>query len=196
MLVEQSGIAAGVLPLAELKDHLRLGTGFADDGVQDSVLETCLRAAINAIEDRTGKALFQRSFQWSLTAWRDLGRQDLPVAPVNLITGLSILDRAGSETVVDSAAFRLVRDAHRPALVAASLMLPSIPVGGSAEITFDAGYSSDWAGMPPGAAQAVLFLAAHFYENRHMIDAHAGFPGAVAALIEPYRQVRLFRGRG
>lgn len=196
MLVEQTGVAQAVLPVAQLKDHLRLGTGFADDGYQDAVLETCLRAALSAVEDRTGKALFQRRFQWSLTAWRDLARQVLPLAPVNAITKVSIIDRAGSETVLDVSKYRLERDAHRPAVVATTLVLPSIPVGGTAEIVFDAGYAADWAGMPPGIAQAVMFLAAHYYENRHMLEAQSGFPGAVASLLEPYRELRLFRGRG
>ena len=49
MLVEQTTVPTAALPVAEFKDHLRLGTGFADDGVQDDVLETYLRAAIATI---------------------------------------------------------------------------------------------------------------------------------------------------
>ncbi len=61
MLVEQTTVPGAALPVAEFKDHLRLGTGFADDGVQDGVLEAYLRAAMAAIEARTGKILLTRS---------------------------------------------------------------------------------------------------------------------------------------
>ena len=57
MLIEQTSVPVSALPVAEFKDHLRLGAGFADGALQDAVLETCLRAAISSIEARTGKAL-------------------------------------------------------------------------------------------------------------------------------------------
>ena len=55
MLVEETTVPAAALPIAAFKDHLRLGTGFSEDTIQDSVLEGFLRAAVAAIEARTGK---------------------------------------------------------------------------------------------------------------------------------------------
>ena len=78
MLVEQTPVPTAALPVAQFKDHLRLGTGFADDGVQDDVLVAYLQAAIATIEARTGKALIARSYVWTLTAWRDLAAQPRP----------------------------------------------------------------------------------------------------------------------
>ena len=69
-------VAFFALPLAALRDHLRLGTGFGDDSLQDGVLEQALRGAIAAIEGRTEKALIapmgapSNSFS-SLTAYRN-----------------------------------------------------------------------------------------------------------------------------
>ena len=82
ILVELTTVPATALPVAEFAAHLHLGTGFADDGSQDQVLESYLRAAIAAIEARTGKALIRRQFSWQLTVWRDAREQGLPVAPV------------------------------------------------------------------------------------------------------------------
>lgn len=195
MLVEQTTVPAEALPVQAFRDHLRLGTGFADDGIQDAVLEGCLRAAMAAIEGRTGKVLLSRSFSWSLTAWRDLGRQVLPVAPVSAVTGLSIVDRTGLETVIAPERYRLERDTHRPSIVASGLVLPTIPVGGSAEIAFEAGYGPAWENVPADLAQAVFLLGTAYYENRHEIaSAEAGLPVGVAALIERYRNLRLFGG--
>jgi uncharacterized phiE125 gp8 family phage protein len=79
--------------------------------------------------------------------------------------------------------------------VATGLCLPSIPVAGGAEIGFDAGYGAAWSDMPADLAQAVFLLAAYYYEHRHD-DApeKAEMPHGVAALIQRYRNVRLFGG--
>ncbi|MBD3679592.1 MAG: hypothetical protein HUJ27_14490 [Rhodobacteraceae bacterium] len=193
MLVEQTPVPLAALPVAEFKDHLRLGTGFADDGLQDAVLETCLRGALGALEARTGKAILQRGFRWTLAAWRDLSAQVLPVAPVAAITGLSITDRDGGASVIDPGRYRLEVDLHRPRLVSVSLVLPTIPVGGAAEISFDAGFDVAWSGVPSDLAQAVLMLAARFYEFRDG-DAEMAIPQSVAMLSERYRVPRLFGG--
>lgn len=195
MLVEQTTVPGAALPVAEFKDHLRLGTGFADDGIQDEVLDAYLRAAFAAVEARTGKALIARSFRWTLTAWRDLARQVLPVAPVAAITSLTIVDRLEAEEVIDPARYRLEPDTHRPALVASSLSLPVIPVGGRAVIDFDAGFGADWAAVPADLGQAVLVLAAHLYETRGSgAGADIDMPAAVQMLLGRWRNVRLFGG--
>ena len=196
MLVEQTSVPVEALPLGALRDHLRLGSGFADDALQDGVLEECLRAAMAAVEARTGKALLARVWRWSVTAWRDLGRQVLPVAPVTAVTGFAIRDMNGVETEVAAARWRLEPDLHRPTLVATGLVLPTIPVAGAAEITFGGGFGETWADVPADLRQAVLLLAAHYYEHRHEVAGAGGLPQGVAALIEPYRTIRLFGGGG
>ena len=194
MLVELTTVPTAALPVAEFKDHLRLGTGFADDGVQDDVLEAYLRAAIATIEARTTKALITRSFSWTLTAWRDLAAQALPLGPVSAITALSIFDRLGAEEVVDSDKFVLQPDLHRPRLVATGYTLPVIPVGGTAVIGFDAGFGAAWSDVPVDLGQAVKMLAALYYENRGTHPGEAGMPAGVAGLVARYRPVRLFGG--
>ena len=200
MLVEQTTVPGTAIPVAQFKDHLRLGTGFADDGVQDLVLETYLRAAMAAIEARTGKILLSRSFTWTLTAWRDLATQALPVAPVSQISSLSITDRLGGTELIAASRYVLEPDTHRPRLVSTGICLPAIPVGGQVIIGFDAGFGPDWADMPADLAQAVMMLAASFYENRADAGSdrmgQAQLPSAVAALIQRYRTVRLFGGGG
>lgn len=196
MLVEMTTTPSTALPVPEFKQHLRLGTGFGEETLQDPVLETLLKASIAAIEGRTGKALFSRRFSWSLTAWRDPGAQRLPVAPVSLIHLLRLVSQAGAETIVDPANYRLMRDNHSPAVAATGLLLPSIPPAGTAEIEFDAGYDTAWGGIPADLGHAVMLLAGHYYEHRHdVVDADAGLiPFGVGALIERYRGPRIGRG--
>lgn len=193
MLVEQTTVPTEGLPVTEFRDHLRLGTGFTDDTVQDTVLEAYVRAALAAIEARTGKALIARSFAWTLTQWRDPCRQALPVAPVSAITEVKLTDRTGAETVLAAGTYRLELDAHKPAVAAFGAALPSVPAQGSAQVTFTAGYGPTWADVPADLCQAVFLLAAHFYENRSAVmSGEKAVPFGVSLLIDRYRMVRLF----
>ena len=79
-LTETTALLAADIPVAEFSGFMRLGSGFADDGGQDLLLETVLRAAIGAIEMRIGKILIARSFNWQVYVWRNRDAQVLPVA--------------------------------------------------------------------------------------------------------------------
>ncbi len=195
LLMEETAVPDAALPLAEFKAHLRLGTGFADDDIQDPVLEGFLRAALAAIEGRTGKALIEREFSWVLHDWQDPAGQPLPVAPVSAVLSLVLRDRADEEEVIGPALYRLERDAHRPVLRPAGHGLPMVPTGGVAEIVFRAGYGAGWGDLPADLGQAVLLLAAHYYEHRSETALREGcMPFGVASLIERYRKVRLLGG--
>ena len=193
MLIEQTTVAGAVLPVQEFKDHLRLGTGFADDGVQDALLERLLRTAIGVIEARVGKVLISKQFGWHLTCWRDLNEQALPVAPVSEIVSVTLVDRAGAPTVVPATRYGLEKDMHRPKLVADGLLLPDVPSGGSVDIVFQAGFGAAWSQVPVDLRQAVLLLAAQYHEQR--TEAGVGIlPFGVMALIERWRTVRILGG--
>ncbi|MEQ9242777.1 head-tail connector protein [Roseovarius indicus] len=195
ILIEDSPVALAALPVEKFKAHLRLGTGFSDGDVQDPVLEGFLRAAIGAIEARTGKALIERAFTWTLSAWRDQSGQVMPIAPVTGITGVVMRDAGGDESVVDASAYRLEESAVRPVLRPVGALLPAIPTGGSAVISFTAGMAEEWGGLPADLGQAVLLLAAHYHEYRHETALGGGcMPFGVTSLIERYRSMRLFMG--
>lgn len=182
------------LPVEEMKDHLRMGSGFADDGMQDGLIETHLRAAMAAIEGRIGKMLFQRRFLWVLDGWRD-AEQALPVAPVSGIVSLTLVDAAGSEVVVPATSYRLVKDLHRPRLAGKGAALPTIPSDGAVKVVFDAGFGSAWTDIPVDLRQAVLLLAGEYYEHRHDDGTQAaGLPFGVVTLIERWRTVRILGG--
>ncbi len=192
MLVEETTVPQTALPVLHFKEHLRLGTGFSDDGVQDGVLEGFLRAALAAIEARTGKILIEREFSWSLTLWRQPDRQVLPVAPVSAIVEIVLTDAAGVEVPIVPAAYRLVPDMQRPVVMALGTNFPPVPLNGQVRIGFLAGFGPDWTDLPADLAQAVLMLATHYYEYRHDMALGSGcMPFGVTALIERYRMIRL-----
>lgn len=194
MLIEQTAVPVTALPVQGLKDHLRLGTGFSDDGMQDGLIEGVLRAAVAAVEGRIGKALIARRFLLTLEDWRDPGGQSLPMAPVSSVVSVTLIDAAEAAVVVASSRYRLVPDLHRPRLAAVGLMLPQVPGDGRAEVVFDAGFGAAWSQVPADLAQAVLMLAAEYYERRHEAGTVAGLPFSVQSLIERWRTVRVLGG--
>lgn len=195
MLTEQTTVSGAALPVQAMKDHLRLGSGFADDGMQDALIESYLRAAMAAIEARIGKVLLARRFLLTLQDWRAAGEQPVPVAPVSAVVSVTLRDALGVATVVAPARYRLVPDTHRPKLAAVGMLLPSVPSDGQIEIVFDAGFGAVWGAVPPDLAQAVLLLAAEFYERRLDISGRSfGLPVTVQALIEKWRTVRVLGG--
>ncbi|MEM6618562.1 MAG: hypothetical protein AAF761_06660 [Pseudomonadota bacterium] len=190
ILTEETTLAAASLPLGLLKEHLRLGTGFSGAADQDALLEAYLRAAIAAVEGRTGAVLLTKGFRWRLNGWRQYDRQVLPVRPVAAVTGIRLIDRHNTATDIDPAAWRLEPDAQSPAIYPVGIALPVVPTNGAVEVSFEAGFGADWSDVPADLARAVLILAAEFYENRTSRDA-AALPAGVLALLERFRPVRL-----
>jgi len=195
MLIEETPVPDVALPVDQFKAHLRLGSGFAEDDVQDDMLRGFLRASIAAIEARIGKVLITRTFSWSVNSWRDRAGEVLPVAPVREISELMLTDATGGETTVASGDYRLEKDSQRPRLRPAGSLLPVMATGGSAKISFEAGMAGDWGGLPADLGQAVLLLAAHYYEYRDETKLSDGcMPFGVTSLIQRYRIVRFGAG--
>ena len=139
--------------------------------------------------------LLARRLKLVLADWRQAGEQALPVAPVTALVSVVLVDVNEVALPVAVDRYRLVQDMHRPKLVAAGVLLPTVPTDGRAEVVFDAGFGAVWAAVPADLAQAVLLLAAEYYENRHDLGQRvAGVPLSVQALIERWRTVRVLGG--
>ncbi|SFS47730.1 phage conserved hypothetical protein, phiE125 gp8 family [Sulfitobacter marinus] len=197
MLIEETSVPDTALPVDAFKGHLRLGSGFGTDSLQDEVLVGFLRAALAAIEVRTGKVLMRRGFIWSLNAWRSPEGQVLPVAPVHGVSSVTLVSRGGISTVIAAERYWLEKDAQRPLLRPADAVLPAIPKGGTVSIEMDAGLGTTWDQIPPDLRQAVFLLAAHYYEFRHETSLSDGcMPFGVSSLIERYKTMRIGFGAG
>ena len=195
MLIEDTEIPLAVLPLDAFKAHLRLGTGFASDVVQDEALEGFVRAAVAAVEARTGKALIARGF--TLKVFEDVvrGYIAIPVAPVSAVSEMRRVKADATIEVVDAGRYRLTRDLHVPRVEPAGA-LPSVPAGGSVEVDFTAGFGPAWADVPADLRQAVMLLAAHYYEFRNETALGEGcMPFGVTSLTARFRNLRLGAAR-
>lgn len=196
MLIEETPIPDSALPVDAFKAHLRLGSGFGLEDVQDTVIVSFLRAALAAVEARTGKAIYRRAFSWSVTAWRNSAAEVMPMAPVVAVTRMARVARDGTEVEVDATAYWLERDMQRPVLRSAGSALPSPPSQGTIRVEFEAGFATEWQNLPADLRQAVLMLASHYYEYRDDTGLDGGcMPFGVSSLIERYRALRVGLGR-
>ncbi len=194
-LIETTTLNSADFPIVAFRDYLRLGSGFTDDGAQDAVLETCLRAAMGAIEARTTKILLSREFQWVTYSYRlEDSAAVLPVSPVSWLKFFSIVKRDGALTSIPRTDFVVQSDRQRERILPINGTMPEIPDGGFAKVTFYAGYGP-WADVLPALQQAMLMLAASYYENRDaMLNGGGQMPLAVATLLAPYQRIRLGAG--
>mgnify|MGYP000456966295 CR=1 FL=1 len=196
MLSEVTPVPDTALPLEAFKAHLRLGTGFGEEDLQDSVLTGFLRAALAAIENRTGKALLQRDFLWVVTAWRRRDWAPMPIAPVETLQAISLIDAQGLATAQPPESYWVEPDSQQPRLHPRASTLPLLENGARLEITLTAGMASSWQDLSHDLAQAVLMLAAHYYEYRDDTALHGGcMPFGVVSLIERHRLLRITPGR-
>lgn len=207
MLVEETFVPEEALPVDALKRHMRLGTGFDADADEDALLASFLRAAMAAIEARTGKALLQRSFLLTVNDWQAPDYQVLPIAPVVMIDEIALCRPPGMDTdlsavtliyqqeiveVLDPLRCRLENDTHLPRLRSRTSALPCIPTGGMAAIRFTAGYADTFDALPHDLAQAVLMLATHFDVYRNEVAYGSGcMPFGVTSLIDRFRPMRI-----
>ncbi len=194
-LIETTVLTSADFPIAELKDYLRLGSGFTDDDVQDGLLETCLRAAMGAIEARTTKVLIERAFEYKFYSYREgCGGMLMPISPLIYLNQFIMYDKMGNSTDHSKNDFQLMTDSQRPRMIAKAGDLPEIPELGWGLLRFLAGHGA-WDTVPRNLQLAMLMLAASYYENRDVVvSGRAQMPLTVAALLEPYQRVRLGMG--
>ena len=174
---EVAPVEASELPLAELTAHLRLGTGFADDGLEAPAVERACRAALTAVEARTGRSLIARPFVWRMWHRPRSGVAVAPFAPILSVTSVEVV-RGGERTTVGG--WHASDDALGD--------LPLVPAGGSVEVSLSAGMGA-WSDLPADLCEAVLLVGAALYEARG--GAAPEVPDAVRGLIAPWRRLRI-----
>jgi uncharacterized phiE125 gp8 family phage protein len=176
----------------QFKAHLRLGQGFPDDGSEDAPLQLYLANATAAVEAVTGKALVRRAFRLQVAGWGRDGRLALPIGPVVAVNAVTFVG-PGAPVALPAGGWSLAPGTQRQVLSGTGgEALPAVPAGYVAELDFSAGFGDTGAAVPGELRQAVLLLAAHYYEERAGgPKAVPAMPAAVRSLLGAQRPVRL-----
>lgn len=187
-LILTAGPAEEPVTLAEVRGFLRL------DGTEEDALATALLTAARALlEAETRRAFVTQSWRLILDRWPEREIR-LPLAPAIRIDGIAVATAAGEEAI-DAALYESDLGHEPPRIVVKRgmrLTRPANEVGGIA-IDFTAGYGAA-ADVPEPLRQAMLMLVAHWFETRSPVSFGVGtveIPLTVAALIAPYRRMRL-----
>lgn len=178
MLSHQALSLDGVM-LDEAKAYLRLET---DE--DDAPLGAILLAAIGHAEGYTGQVLIRRSVSETITASADWRR--LSAMPVSEIISVTGIPAEGAPFALPIENFKSEIDASGEGYLRVSQ-----PGGaGRIAVTYIAGLSGDWSSLPESVRLGILRLTGHLYAHRDAGD-DAGPPAAVAALLRPWRRMRL-----
>lgn len=174
--------------LAEARQFLRL-----DQADEDDLLATLITAARLVIEATAGRCLVEQRWRIVLDRWPANGEVRLPLSPIMRIETARVYDLLGAPQPVAETALVLDRTADPP-LIRIGGEVPEIGRGHAAiEIDVVAGYGVTTAAVPAPLRQAVLRLAARWFEERGDVASRDALvlPKAVAGLIAPFRRGRV-----
>jgi uncharacterized phiE125 gp8 family phage protein len=189
MLIELTRPTATPVMVAELAEALRLPSGFGADPERDARLGRLLDVAARVVEARAGRALLTRQAVVRRPRWDAGPALRLPLAPAARVLEVAVEDGAGGRAALDAGDWRFDPIAAPPAVTArAGRRLPPVPAEGFVEVRFEAGFGADWSDCPADLRLATVTLAAAAHDG---LDLAGPPPASVAALLAPYRPVRL-----
>lgn len=172
--------AVSAVPVTELADHLRLAEGYGEPLAEEASVHRVLDAATATVERALSTALIRQTWRW-----RDV-RPPSPLMPITPVLSIdNVVRRRGDETMIlPTSAYQQTGD---------RVCIADARTDDRYEITFTAGLGDDWNTVPGDLRQAILLLAAHFFERRHASDETSlkDLPHGVDRLLASHRTVRL-----
>lgn len=165
------------------KTYLRI-----EHDAEDALMGALLAAAIGHVEAFTGLLLLRRAAVDRLPvsgAWQRLG-----VTPVHAITAVEGLPADGAAFALQPGGYALDIDGAGDGWIRVT------EPGNAAriDVTVEAGFAPDWDSLPEPLRLAVLRLTGHLHVHRDAAG-DIGPPAVVAALLRPWRRMRLHTGR-
>lgn len=173
--------------LDETKAWLRIETV-----AEDELVGTLIASARLVVENLTRRVLVAQTWRLVLDELSPRGVR-LPFSPVRSVV-IRIFDAAGAPSIVPAQDYSLVAEGGDTRVKFAALPPQPGRQKAGVEIDVEAGFATNAEGVPAPLRQAMRLLVARWYENRGDVETDADIartPAAVAALLAPYRRVRL-----
>jgi uncharacterized phiE125 gp8 family phage protein len=174
--------------LAQVKTHLKVETND-----EDAYLQELIASAVATVEAETGKAMLTQTWRLYLDDWPPCGLVELSVAPVRSVGPVTVYAANGTPATLVPADLVLDRHGEPPRLFLRKRPDAGREINGI-EIDIVAGYGEAGTDVPDQLVRAVLVLVAHWHAHRGAASEAAlsgSFPKGFAALVAPFRQVRL-----
>jgi len=163
----------------DLRAYLRI-----ENDADDPLLAALAVAAIGHCETFLGQLLLRRSVTQRLTAssqWQRLG-----ATPVTAITSVTGIPAEGASFALSPDAYAIDIDLNADGWV--RVIQPG--AAGRIDVVCTAGMASEWHDLPEPLRLAAMRLLGHLHAYRDDAE-DRGPPAAVAALLRPWRRMRL-----
>jgi len=146
----------------ELRAHLRL-----DAGDFDTELTRLITAARKSVEAMLKRQLIHATYQWTMDYWPDYVFE-IPQGPLSSVSSITYYDGNGVSQTWASTNYQVdTTTLYGTVTLANNATYPVLETGkkNAITVTFIAGYGSSAASVPENVKQAILVLAAHWFEN-------------------------------
>ena len=187
----RTGPASEPVSLADTKSFLRI------DGADDDILVSSLITAARIyIETTTAKILLLQNWSLFKDKWPSSGVLHLPLSPVQSIDEVRLYNLDESHSVLDVSEYAKDLISTQPRIKLLSQHLsqsPSAPLN-HIEVQFTAGFGAAESDVPADLRQALLMLAAHWYEQREPVGFGSSFneiPLSISAVLEKYKAFKV-----
>lgn len=175
--------AAPAVPMALVRDHLRLG----DDDTELALVGQYLAAATAAVEGYLSRALITRTVEYDFDAWPCHGFR-LP--PFQSVASITYVDATGADQLLDPSAYRAA--GGRGVIAAVSGWPEARHQAGAVRVQLVIGYGDDWNAVPDAIRAAILMMTGQLYEFREPVVAGVSVsevPLTIKWLLDPYRRM-------
>lgn len=168
--------------LTEAKHHLRV-----DDDSENGRIRNLLDAATSHIQDITGRALIEQTWDWFLDAWPRNGVLEVPSAPLSSVTSITYLDTAGDTQTLDTDVYTVNTD-REPGRITLALgqswpTLRGVP--DQITVRFVAGYGTTNDTVPEPLRQGILYWVEATYDCDQR--GHPALMQTVDSIVAPFR---------
>jgi uncharacterized phiE125 gp8 family phage protein len=179
-----AGPAVEPVSVPEMRAALRAEAG------EEALIGALIRAARLLVEAQARLALIEQTWRLALDRWPAGRLMRLPVAPVLGLEAVRVHDGTAFHAL-DPGLLQLDPAGDPPRLLVDPVAPdPGRPMGGI-EIELRAGFGAEPQAVPEPLVQAVRLLVGRWFEHRGDALHDAPLPADVAALIAPYRRLRL-----
>jgi hypothetical protein len=161
-----------VVSLAEAKLYLRIDP---DDVVEDGLITSLIKSAVNQAEQFTLQVLWQRQMTAITPVSGALKIYEYPIVSIETVV----------DPDLDALTFELVETEGFTEVISG--------ISGFNTVTFVAGYGWNYEGgseVPDDIETAIKEMIAYYYENRD--NPVVGMPTIATLLLSPYRRITLF----
>jgi len=159
---------------------------------EDALIQGYIRAARETLERLLWRAFITQTLELTLDGWPEGSEIRLPRPPLQSVTAVRYITEDGTLKTLDPALY-VVDTASEPGRVVLkrgkSWPSETLAPAAGVKVEYVAGYGDQASDVPEPIRQAILLLAAHWYEHREAVSEGqmVEVPMGVWWLVEPLR---------